>query len=129
MSCEDEIARLKRRVAELEQELSSARKNNPGRTKIQQMSAEVVDSNPYRSVRHLSKSLTLYKSTCSESRSCLLQSADGSEAHGHRRQLPADQRFHRGYNRSGRGRKCHSRNADQMWNRKSECFNSTICIL
>lgn len=46
---EDEIARLKRRVSELEQELTSVRGSLPVRTKIEQMSAEVVDSNPYRS--------------------------------------------------------------------------------
>ena len=45
---EDEIARLKRRVSELERELSAVRGNQPTRTKIEQMSAEVVDSNPYR---------------------------------------------------------------------------------
>lgn len=44
---EDEIARLKRRVSELERELSAIRDNQPARTKIEQMSAEVVDSNPY----------------------------------------------------------------------------------
>ena len=49
MSSEEEIARLRRRVAELEEELSSVKSNHPARTKIQQMSAEVVDSNPYRS--------------------------------------------------------------------------------
>ena len=48
MSSEEEVARLKRRVSELEQELSSMRANQPARTKIEQMSAEVVDSNPYR---------------------------------------------------------------------------------
>lgn len=49
MSSEDEIARLKRRIAELERELSSSNgTNHPGRTKILEMSAEVVDSNPYR---------------------------------------------------------------------------------
>ena len=49
MSSEEEIARLKRRVAELEHELNSIKtKNHPGRNKIQQMSSEVVDSNPYR---------------------------------------------------------------------------------
>jgi phage shock protein A len=45
---DDEVARLKRRVSELEQELISVRDNQPARTKIEQMSAEVVDSNPYR---------------------------------------------------------------------------------
>ena len=50
MSSEEaEIARLKRRVSELENELSSIRGGHTGRTKIKQMSAEVVDSNPYRS--------------------------------------------------------------------------------
>jgi len=45
---EREIALLKDRVAELEQELTSVRRNGPRRERIQQMSAEVVDSNPYR---------------------------------------------------------------------------------
>ncbi len=45
---EDEVARLKRRVSELEQELIAVRDSQPARTKIEQMSAEVVDSNPYR---------------------------------------------------------------------------------
>ena len=45
---EREIALLKDRVAELERELTSVRRNGPRRERIQQMSAEVVDSNPYR---------------------------------------------------------------------------------
>lgn len=58
---EDEIARLKRRVSELERELSSVRDNQPARTKIEQMSAEVVDSNPYRSEYSLEyKMVSLY---------------------------------------------------------------------
>ena len=48
MEAEAEISRLRRRVAELEEELSAARTGGPRREKIQQMSAEVVDSNPYR---------------------------------------------------------------------------------
>ena len=43
-----EIARLKDRVAELERELTTVRRDGPRREKIQRMSAEVVDSNPYR---------------------------------------------------------------------------------
>ena len=47
-TAEQEIARLKARVTELETELGEARRERPHREKIQHMSAEVVDSNPYR---------------------------------------------------------------------------------
>ena len=41
------VQQLKTRVAELEAELTALKQSQP-RTKIDQMSAEVVDSNPYR---------------------------------------------------------------------------------
>ena len=47
MDAEREIAPLKDRVAELERELTLVRRNGPRRERIQQMSAEVVESNPY----------------------------------------------------------------------------------
>ena len=47
-TAEQEIARLKARVKELERELGEARRERPHREKIEHMSAEVVDSNPYR---------------------------------------------------------------------------------
>ena len=47
-TAEQEIAHLKARVTELERELGEARCERPHREKIQHMSAEVVDSNPYR---------------------------------------------------------------------------------
>ncbi len=45
-----EVDRLKQRVKELENELASLRGsgNVVSRTKIKKMSAEVVDTNPYR---------------------------------------------------------------------------------
>ena len=42
-TAEQEIARLKARVTELERELGEARCERPHREKIQHMSAEVVD--------------------------------------------------------------------------------------
>ena len=63
MSSEEEIARLKRRVAELEHELSFVKTvSQPARSRIEQMSSEVVDSNPYR-LETLSMHLHLYTST------------------------------------------------------------------
>ena len=50
---EAEVQRLRERVAQLEQELSAAHVTKGGgvqRERIAQMSAEVVDSNPYRYV-------------------------------------------------------------------------------
>lgn len=41
----DEVARLRARIVELEQQLQ---RMGPKREKIETMSAEVVDSNPYR---------------------------------------------------------------------------------
>lgn len=41
----DEVARLRARIVELEQQL---RRMGPKREKIDTMSAEVVDTNPYR---------------------------------------------------------------------------------
>lgn len=43
-----ELEQLKSRVAELEHELDVVKKSASGRGRITQMSAEVVDSNPYR---------------------------------------------------------------------------------
>ena len=46
----DEVQALKDRVCQLESELEEMKKKNAGgREKISKMSAEVVDSNPYRS--------------------------------------------------------------------------------
>jgi hypothetical protein len=46
---EDEVQKLKNRVAELEKSLEMERKRKgPRREKIELMSSEVVDSNPYR---------------------------------------------------------------------------------
>lgn len=43
------VEELQRKVKELEAKLSAAQGNvGPGRQKIQVMSSEVVDSNPYR---------------------------------------------------------------------------------
>jgi len=39
---------LERRIAELESEVDALRKAGPKRDRIKTMSAEVVDSNPYR---------------------------------------------------------------------------------
>ena len=39
---------LERRIKELEDEVATLKSQAPRRTKIAQMSAEVVDSNPYR---------------------------------------------------------------------------------
>lgn len=87
MSSEDEIARLKRRIAELEGELRSAgNTDHPGRTKIKEMSAEVVDSNPYRSQTYLIAQYSVY--LCSYHFN--VQPSDGPEAYGNRRQLPED---------------------------------------
>ena len=52
---EAEVRRLRERVAQLEQELSAAHMTKGGgvrRERITQMSAEVVDSNPYRYPPH-----------------------------------------------------------------------------
>jgi hypothetical protein len=46
MSAEEKIALLEAKVKELQKELES--KSQPKRDKIDVMSAEVVDSNPYR---------------------------------------------------------------------------------
>lgn len=79
LSEEDEVARLKRRVSELEQELSSVRASQPARTKIEQMSAEVVDSNPYRyEYRKSSMGVKFYYIFF------CMQSSDGTEAYGYR---------------------------------------------
>ena len=43
---------LERRIKDLESEVSKLRSEAPRRTKIAQMSAEVVDSNPYRQKQH-----------------------------------------------------------------------------
>lgn len=45
---EAEVVRLRARVACLEGELDVMKKTCPQRERIQQMSAEVVDTNPYR---------------------------------------------------------------------------------
>ena len=45
---ESELESLKQRVAELERELDQLKAEKPQRVKIEKMSAEVVDSNPYR---------------------------------------------------------------------------------
>ncbi len=58
---ETEVARLRDRVAYLEGELDMVRKAAPHREKIEQMSAEVVDTNPYRCV--WSRSQTFSAST------------------------------------------------------------------
>lgn len=43
------VEELKSKIKELELQLEAERhKNGPGRSKISQMSSEVVDSNPYR---------------------------------------------------------------------------------
>lgn len=43
------VEELKSKIKELELQLEAERhKNGPGRSKILQMSSEVVDSNPYR---------------------------------------------------------------------------------
>ena len=44
----DELRSLKDRVCQLESELEEMKRENAGREKIAKMSAEVVDSNPYR---------------------------------------------------------------------------------
>lgn len=41
---------LERRIADLESEVTSLKRSVPRRNKITEMSAEVVDSNPYRQV-------------------------------------------------------------------------------
>lgn len=47
----DSVENLQKRIAQLEQELLQERNKNAGkREKIDKMSAEVVDSNPYRFV-------------------------------------------------------------------------------
>ena len=43
----EEVARLNARVADLERQLAAA-KSGKKREKVERMSAEVVDSNPYR---------------------------------------------------------------------------------
>jgi len=42
---------LKRRIKELEDELSALKRDGPQRRKIEKMTGEVVDSNPYRRVK------------------------------------------------------------------------------
>ena len=45
----DEIEKLKSKIADLEKSLENERKKKgPRREKINEMSSEVVDSNPYR---------------------------------------------------------------------------------
>ena len=43
-----EFARLRDRVAKLERELQAVKKSEFSRERISQMSADVVDTNPYR---------------------------------------------------------------------------------
>lgn len=45
---ETELSQLRERVHQLEMELETLKRNSSGRQKIDEMSAEVVDSNPYR---------------------------------------------------------------------------------
>ena len=45
---EDEVKRLKERISQLKKELESLKTSRGTREKIEQMSSEVVDSNPYR---------------------------------------------------------------------------------
>lgn len=45
----EEVQMLRDRVRQLEDELEEMKRTNVGREKIPKMSAEVVDSNPYRS--------------------------------------------------------------------------------
>jgi len=46
----EELAKLQSKIVELENEIKSLRKGVAVREKIEQMSSEVVDSNPYRYV-------------------------------------------------------------------------------
>ena len=48
MAKSDRERELERRIEELEGEVASLRNGAPMRSKIAKMSAEVVDSNPYR---------------------------------------------------------------------------------
>lgn len=45
---ETELSQLRERVHQLEMELETLKRNSSGRQKIDEMSSEVVDSNPYR---------------------------------------------------------------------------------
>lgn len=44
----ESVEELKNKIAELEAQLAKTQENAPIREKIQNMSSEVVDSNPYR---------------------------------------------------------------------------------
>lgn len=72
---------LLQRISQLEEELRVEREENGQsvpRHRIDVMSSEVVDSNPYRCVS-LFRALVFYIS--------FIQSSDGSQADGHREQL------------------------------------------
>ena len=48
LKMDEEVVRLRARVAQLEEQLRGANSSKKARQKISGMSAEVVDSNPYR---------------------------------------------------------------------------------
>ena len=60
---EAEVVQLRARVAELERQLEAVRAG-PRREKIHTMSAEVVDSNPYRLVRSKWSCLARLSGSC-----------------------------------------------------------------
>lgn len=76
---ESELAELKSRVASLERLLEEERskRSKHGREKIQAMSSEVVDSNPYRSLMLSFVVLILCLICC-----CNFQPSDGTQTNG-----------------------------------------------
>ena len=53
MATSEKEEALKRRIRELEEELAAIKRDGPKRSKIEKMTGEVVDSNPYRRVKNM----------------------------------------------------------------------------
>ena len=59
----EDLETLKARIKELEEILAQQNDTQPARSKIDKMSSEVVDSNPYRSVKCLENVSMYVRST------------------------------------------------------------------